>query len=190
MFDWLKRNASKQSTTQDHARASSPRVFWEGAYRLHRAEDVEKYTTLAIAAFPNFAKRINCFGSSWLGCQFATDETRVVGGEQQILLLEPGTGEALEIPAGLSTFHTGELMTQHDAVAATGFLNKWLVAGGETPLYDQCVGYRTPLYLGGEDEVSNLVIADFEVYWGMAAQLLEKVRGVPVGTRIDKITIS
>jgi hypothetical protein len=81
-------------------------------------------------------------------------------------------------------------MTQPDAIAATSFLDKWLLAGGITPLYDQCVGYRTPLYLNGEDEVTNLEMSDFELYWGISAQLLQKVRRLPVGARINKISIT
>ncbi|MBN8816614.1 MAG: DUF1851 domain-containing protein [Sphingomonas sp.] len=189
MFDWLKTRAAKQSPEPRDAAAASPRVLLDGAYRLHRTEDIARYTALAAAAFPTFAKRITCFGSSWLGCQFATDEARITRGERQILLLEPGTGEALEIPAGLDTFHTGELVEQPDAVAAYGFFNTWRSAGGETPRYDQCVGYRKPLFLGGEDEISNLELSDFEVYWHISAQIIEKVRGLPTGTRINNISI-
>ncbi len=190
MFDWLKRNPSRRSGEPDQEVAASPRVFLEGAYSLHRTQDIERYTALAVTAFPDFAKRITCFGSSWLGCQFATDEARVVGGERQILLLEPGTGEALEIPAGLDTFHTGELIEQPDAVAAYSFFKEWLSGGGEAPHYNQCIGYRTPLFLGGEDQVTNLERTDFAVYWGISAQLLEKVRGLPIGTRINNVSIT
>lgn len=189
MVDWLKTRGGKKSSEPGDAVATSPRVLLDGAYRLHRTEDIERYTALAAAAFPTFAKRITCFGSSWLGCQFATDEARISRGERQILLLEPGTGEALEIPAGLDTFHAGELVEQPDAVAAYGFFKAWRSAGGETPRYDQCVGYRKPLFLGGEDEISNLEVSNFEVYWNISAQIIEKVRGLPVGTRINKISI-
>ena len=189
MLDWLKRKAGRASRETDQSIAISSHVFLEGAYRLHRSEDIDRFTALASSAFPAFSKRISCFGSSWLGCQFATDEARVVRGERQILLLEPGTGEALEIPAGLSTFHTGELLAQPDAVAAFSFFRRWLSEKGVVPRYDECIGYRKPLFLGGEDETTNLELTDFEVYWHLSAQILEKVRGLPVGTRINKISI-
>ncbi|MEM6296817.1 MAG: T6SS immunity protein Tdi1 domain-containing protein, partial [Myxococcota bacterium] len=62
-------------------------------------------------------------------------------------------------------------------------------AGGEAPAYGQCVGYEKPLYLGGEDEVSNLQMEDMSVCWSISAQLLARTRGLPVGTRIKKVSI-
>lgn len=159
-----------------------------GAYRLHHWNDIQRFTTLAAEAFPEFAPRIECFGASWLGCQFATDRARVVGGEKQVLLLEPGTSEVLEIPA--SSFHDQELFEHADAAVALSFYRDWLAAGGDAPSYTQCIGYKRPLYLGGVDNVSNLELSDFDVYWGLAAQLLAKVRGLPAGTRVSGVSIA
>src|SRR5689334_5767302 len=103
------------------------------AYRLHRPEDVARFTALAARAFPEFADRIECFGSDWLGRQFATDQGRLVGGVPQVLMLEPGTGEVLEIPVDRAAFHEVELLQEPDAVAAVSFFEEWLVAGGRPP---------------------------------------------------------
>jgi len=161
----------------------------DGAYRPHRPEDVQRFTALAAEAFPSFATRIECFGSSWLGCQFATDRARVERGEKLVLLLEPGTGEALEIPATFASFHDEELFQHADAALALSFYRDWLKAGSVAPTYAQCIGYQRPLYLGGADNLSNLELADFEVYWSLASQLLAKVRGLPVGTRVGNVSI-
>jgi hypothetical protein len=161
-----------------------------GAYRPHRTEDVDRFTTLAAEAFPNFADRIQCFGADWLGRQFALDQGRMLNGEPQLLMLEPGTGEALEIPVGYDDFHNHELIEEADAAVAYSFFKNWLAAGGEVPGYDQCVGYKVPLYLGGADDTSNLAINDFDVYWTISAQLLAKVRGLPPGTKISNVSIS
>lgn len=165
-------------------------AYCGGAYRLHRPEDVERYTCLATAAFPAFRARISCFGADWLGRQFALDQGRVIAGEPQVLMLEPGTGEALEIPISKVAFHEEELAQYADAAVAESFYQKWLGAGGEPPRYHQCVGYNVPLFLGGTDEVSNLQVMDLEVYWTISAQLLEKVRDLPVGTPVARVTIS
>lgn len=82
-------------------------------------------------------------------------------------------------------------MVQHsDAVAAFPFYKEWLATGGTPPRYDQCVGYRVPLFVGGADGIANLEMADFDVYWTITAQLLAKVRELPSGTRINDVTIS
>jgi hypothetical protein len=188
MVGWFKRKRFEAADERQEVDAS--RSFLNGAYRLHRTQDVERFTALAVAAFPEQAGRITCLGSSWLGCQFAIDESRIVNAERQILLLEPGTGEALEIPCGYDTFHSTELLRHSDAVAAVSFLDKWLSAGGTIPPYGRCVGYKKPLYLSGEDEVTNLHLTDFEVYWALSAQILEQVRGLPQGTKIAFVSIS
>ena len=188
MFKWLK--GKKTDLAVDGASNLQPaRTYLDGAYRLHRSEDVERFTSLAVEAFPTLAGRITCFGSDWAGNQFATDEDRLVKGERQILLLELGTGEALHIPAGLDTFHIVELIQQPDAVASVSFFKQWLAGGGQAPGYGQCVGYKKPLFLGGEDAVSNLEIVDFEVYWAIVAQILDQTKGLPVGTKIGSISI-
>jgi hypothetical protein len=168
----------------------SPRVFLNGAYRLHHSDDVARFTAIAGKAFPAFSTRITCFGADWAGSQFATDEDRIVGGERQILLLEPGTGKVLQIPCGLDTFHDGLLVKEPDATAGYSFFQEWLAAGGSAPGYEECVGYRKPLFLGGVDRVSNLQLGDFEVYWSICGQLLSQVRNLPPGTRIGGVSIT
>lgn len=79
--------------------------YSSGAHRLHRPEDVAHFTALALEAFPELAERITCFSAEWLGRQFVIDQARVVDGEPQALMLEPGTGESVGEtcqPSGLS----------------------------------------------------------------------------------------
>lgn len=64
-----------------------------GAYRLHRSEDVTRFTALAAEAFPQFAGRIECFGADWLGPQFATDKGRLVEGQKQVLMRSGRCGQ-------------------------------------------------------------------------------------------------
>lgn len=172
MFGWGKKPKVSASIAEpDEGR------YLDGAYRLHRSGDVERFTALATEAFPEFAGRISCFGADWLGRQFATDEGRVVAGKPQVLLLEPGTGEALEIPLDRLAFHEQELVEEPDAAVAYSFFQQWIAAGGSRPGYDQCIGYRRPLFLGGADELGNLEVSDLDVYWTVYAQLLSKLRG-------------
>lgn len=165
-------------------------IYLDGAYRLHRAEDVRRFTELAKEAFPNYADRITCFGVDWLGRQFATDASRIAGGQPQVLLLEPGTGEALEVPVGYEGFHASELVEAADAAVAYGFFRQWLNSGGVCPSYGQCIGYKQPLFLGGADDVANLELADLDVYWSLSAQLLAHARGLPVGAKIGRVTLA
>lgn len=164
--------------------------FQGGLYRVFTAEQMTSFTELGAVAFPEFAGRIQCFGMDWMGRLFATDSARGLREDPEVLMLEPGTGEVLEIPVALSKFHDEELVDFADAALAVDFYQAWLAKGGRAPAMDECVGYRTPLFLGGVDGITNLEIGDVDVYWTIAAQLLAKTRGLPIGTPITNLNIT
>jgi hypothetical protein len=150
-----------------------------GLYRVHSQSAAIRWTAEVAEAFPDFAHRIACFGYDWLGRQFALDSARAdASGRPLVLLVEPGTGEALEIPVNLAQFHEIELIHEADAALAERFYREWRTrSGDDAPLaLDECVGYRVPLFLGGKDEVDNLERTDAEVYWSLSGQLRQQVR--------------
>jgi hypothetical protein len=102
-------------------------------------------------------------------------------------MFELGTGEALEIPANLQSFHEEVLIEHGEAALAISFHEKWLAAGGKAPNYAQCIGYQKPLFLGGDDEVWNLQLSDLDVYWHVVGELVRKTRGLPPGTPIRAV---
>ncbi|MBO6512132.1 MAG: DUF1851 domain-containing protein [Roseibium sp.] len=163
--------------------------FNNGLYRTHTRRDAKRWSRLTTEAYPEYAGRVHCFAYDWLGRQFCLDFDRVEAGEPLILMLEPGTGEALEIPCNFLQFHNDELVNEADAALAAGFYDAWLAQGYQAPKSCQCVGYKHPLFLGGNDELPNLELTDLEVYWEIMSQLLCKIRGMAPGTPIGKITI-
>jgi hypothetical protein len=86
-------------------------------------------------------------------------------------------------------FHEGEMIEDPDAVLASGFYEKWLKAGGSAPPFDQCIGYKKPLFLGGADDLGNLELSNLDVYWSVSSQLIRQVRGLPPGTRIGSVRL-
>lgn len=158
--------------------------FQKGLYRIVRSGDVEVWNARVAAAFPAYGGKIVCFAFDWLGRVFATS-SEVGGG--CVLLFEPGTGEVLEIPCDIATFHNEELTQYGDAALALNFHREWISNGGSAPRYDQCVGYKKPLFLGGVDDLTNLEIWDIDVYWHLMAQLIKQTKGLPLGTPV-KIT--
>jgi len=151
--------------------------FRRGLYRVIRANDLDEWKARVSLAFPEFAGRILCFGYDWLGRAFAVDTRRIERGQPGVIMFEPGTGEALEIPSSLQTFHDDELIEFGDAALAVGFHQRWLTSGGSEPGYTQCVGYRKPLFLGGADELENLELSDLDVYWHLMGQLIINLKG-------------
>lgn len=164
--------------------------FGEGLYRVHDEETGPGALTLIADAFPEFAARVCPFGYDWLWRQFVVDAGRLDNGQPQVLLIEPGTGEALEIPLSFATFHEDELLDYADAALATEFFQAWSTASASSlPLQrDQCVGYKVPLFLGGQDVVDNLELADLDVYWSICGQLRRGALSLPPGTSINEVS--
>lgn len=162
------------------------RSFDRGLYRLHSALTGPVGQVLAVAAFPEYAERVRVFGMDWLGRQAAIDFGRVVDDQPQVLLLEPGTGEAIEIPASFEWFHDKEIVDYGNEALASDFFAEWREASGWDGVLrlDQCVGYALPLFLGGGDIVANLEISDVEVYWDFVGQMLRQTGGLPSGTPV------
>lgn len=149
-----------------------------GLYRVHKAGSIVARTKMVEEAMPSMRGRVLCFGGDWLGRQFALDNLRSDAGENLVIMLEPGTGEALEIPVTVGRFHDSELVDYADAALATQFYEQWRAASGDdAPIDDRtCVGYRVPLFLGGADTVDNLERSDIEVYWHLMGELREATR--------------
>lgn len=161
--------------------------FNGGLYRVLGVSDVRSWNHTIEAAFPEFKGRIHCFAFDWLGRVFALDGQRQVGNEVGVVMFEPGSGQALEIPCDLWSFHDEEMCNYADAALADDFYQRWLKAGGERPSFRQCIGYKRPLFFGGSDTVENLELVDLDVYWAISAQLISKLRGVPIGSKINII---
>ena len=166
-------------------------TFDGGLYRVHLPAAAAAITKLVEEAMPSLRGRIACFGGDWLGRQFALDRMRVEDGAPMVLMLEPGTGEALEIPVPIDAFHDEELVDFGEAALALSYYRAWRASTGDgAPLAaSECVGYRLPLFLGGKDDVSNLERTDLDVYWHFCGQLHQGTRGVRPGTPISGLDL-
>lgn len=158
--------------------------FNGGLYRVVRLSDLDVWASRIGYAFPEFRGRVTCFGYDWLGRAFAIDATRLEAGRPGVVMFEPGTGEALKIPANIETFHDDELINFGEASLAIDFYRRWQKRLNAPLAYDQCAGYKKPLFLGGVDEIENLEISDIDVYWHIVGQLILKTKGLPIGTSV------
>jgi Domain of unknown function (DUF1851) len=165
--------------------------FNDGMYRLLDAHSGPRAQQWLGEGFPEMADRARPFALDWLGRQFAVDVARRDDdGEPLVLLLEPGTGEALEVPLPFAAFHDQELVDYADAALAASLFAKWRQRhADDVPLPpDRCVGYRVPLFLGGTDDVDNLDIVDLDVYWSLMGQLRRAAMKLPPGTPVRDIS--
>lgn len=160
--------------------------FGNGLYRVHAMSEIKARTRLCIRYWPELDGHIVCFGSDWMGRQFAINCTR----ESESYLLLPGEGDFLRIPQGLALLHDQEMISHPDDALDRSAYLRWLDAGGAVPGPDECVGYRQPRFLGGDESIDNLEIQGFTLYWELNAQLYQAVKDLPDGTPIGSIELS
>lgn len=121
-----------------------------------RGADLARWHERIALAFLEFEDRVACFAFDWAGRVFGLDIERLEDGQAGVLLFEPGTGEVLRIPSNLQTFHDRELIEYGEAALGISFYEKWRASGGAVPAYNECIGYRTSLFLGGVDSLGML----------------------------------
>jgi hypothetical protein len=174
----------------DFSKVWAGTTFEQGLYRVVDATTGPVLARLAAEAFPDFAARVHPFAYDWLGRAFALDASRITGGQPMVLMLEPGTGEALEIPHSFTRFHE-ELADLMEPALAASFFEAWAKTNAHAlPLAPSvCVGYKVPLFLSGKDTVDNLEVADLDVYWTLSGQLHQGIRDLPTGTKIKGVSV-
>lgn len=165
------------------------KTFNNGLYRVYRGDQIQQATDSMRKAFPEMKDRIICFGFDWLGRNFAIDLNRKENDNPLVLLLEPGAGEAMQIPVSIIDFHNDELVNHTNDALAVNFFNEWRSQTNLAIGYYQCVGYKVPLFLGGDDTVDNLELLDMDVYIDICGQLRNKTKELPNGMTISDITI-
>jgi hypothetical protein len=127
------------------------------------------------------------FASDWLGRLYVFNRASRIRSEFEIARLEPGSGMLVDSGSTFSDFVGTDLIRHKADLLSTDYYEDWLDQGGAQPRPDQCVGYRVPLFLGGEDDIPNLELTDIGVYVSVCGQLYMQVADLPAGTAIDRV---
>jgi hypothetical protein len=160
-----------------------------GFYRFHTPASAGEANRASGKLISGFSGRFYCFAFDWLGRHLALD---VKGGRNdgRVIAVDPGGGEYLKTGCSLSEWH--EAVPSHDDPLAHPYYMEWRRLNpqfGELA-YSDAIGYRVPLFLGGQDVVENLEVLPREVYFELCTQLAHGVRSMPTGTSIRMIAIS
>lgn len=142
--------------------------FANGTFNSFSRENVEEWTKIVGNAFPEFANQFSLFGYDWLGRCFGIDLRD--SKNEKVLMFEIGTNDVLEIPTTFGEFLNEEIPLYSDACLATKFYEEWLKKNKGIK-YGRCVGYKIPLFLGGEDNIENLEDSDMDVYWHIISEI-------------------
>ncbi|WP_304426435.1 hypothetical protein [uncultured Adlercreutzia sp.] len=162
------------------------RSFGNGVFRTFAPEDIDKWHKITNCdMYSKLHGEYELFGYDWSGRCFAVSRNKKLG-YNEVIILELCTCKILFTEVGFLDFLNSEIPQYHDACLDSEYYKEWLV-GHEPVELMQCVGYKVPLFLNGQDEVDNKEIIDMEVYWDMTTQIWEAVKDLPEGTKIGDI---
>lgn len=147
--------------------------FGNGLFNSFSSGNVKKWTEIVNEAYPDFKNLFKLFGYDWLGRCFGIDLRKDTYGN--VLMFEIGTADILQIPCKLKEFFNEEIPLHSDACLAEPFFKDWMEYSKAPIEYGRCAAYKIPLFLGGEDTEANLENSDMEVYWGIMAQIKNKL---------------
>lgn len=159
--------------------------FNKGLYRIVNAETVADANLVIAALAPHLTGKMCCFAYDWSGILLAVDPYDPAA---EVTVFDPGTGKVQSPEADILTFHNQVLVDNPEGAFGSVY-GSWLTDGGLPLKYKECLGFKIPLFLGGQDSADNLEISDISVYWHISGQLFNQTRGLAPGTKIRNVSI-
>jgi len=156
------------------------RSFNEGVLRFHNAATAPNFRQMCFEAFPTLSQidpKADVLAFGWNGKQYLTAK---VSGNKDIMILvaDIGTG-TLETLAPVATLAAVLKMDNMGDFFDAPLYDEWrkLVGRPHDGLaFTDCVEYTQPLWLGGEDELTNMQLIDMDVSWTIGSQLLSQIQ--------------
>ncbi|RPE08306.1 DUF1851 domain-containing protein [Chitinophaga lutea] len=160
-------------------------TFGNGLYRLHSFQSSFKWAGIIGDYFTEYKNKILPFGFDWMGRQFCAAIN-----DKRLFMFDPATAEDFEIDQTLVPLHNEDFADDTDEMLAVNMFDRILAHNKMSSLnYDQCLGFKIPLFLGGEDSIGNYEAQDMEVYWHINGEIVKKTKDLPDGTIIGKVEI-
>lgn len=91
-------------------------------------------------------------------------------------MLDVDTGDVFDINVDIVEFHNEEIVQYNEDCLSSSSFDEWMSSEkGSKILHNQCVGYKVPLFLNGQDDIDNRELSDMEVYWGLMGQMVNSM---------------
>ncbi|MFI6950563.1 T6SS immunity protein Tdi1 domain-containing protein [Streptomyces sp. NPDC050422] len=145
--------------------------FGNGIVRIHSEGEALRAGELIKESFSKLGDRTVPLAKDWLGRQFVVPLINGRARSGLLLLVEPGSGEVFDVDCGLVDLFSVEMVADSETFLAADLFDDWRERNSVIMSSDQCVGFKVPLFLGGEGSVDNLEVSDESVYWSLLGQI-------------------
>ncbi|MDR2924360.1 MAG: hypothetical protein LBU76_00100 [Azoarcus sp.] len=151
-------------------------IYNNGLLKIHTFDYVKKWTSLLAEYFKEEVKPFNmcCFASNWQGNMCCIDKNN-----KRISYFDPATCEIFSADISIEQFFNKTLTDgEYDIIFEEYFNEAYKYMKIKTLNYENSVGHKQYLHLGGEDDVSNFEITNTEVLWELQMQVCEKINKI------------
>lgn len=155
-------------------------TFDNGLFRIHNVGSFYYWTKTVLEYF-KIDGSTYVFAFDWVGRQYAVNQ---LDGRKLILMIDPATAEYFELEIDIEHFLSDDLNDFKNNVLEARKFESLTGKMFKVLSFDKCVGFKTPLMIGGKDELENLEVIDLEVYWDLNYQIYIKTRNLPNGSPI------
>ena len=150
-------------------------VFNNGLFKIHTFDMVSKWTTLLTQSYFKDElenRQLICFASNWQGCMYCVNRENTA-----LTYFDPATCEFFSSDGiSLSDFFDDILINGEYDIIFEEYYDEAIARLNFDKLdYQQSVGHKIYLHLGGEDSVDNLEVVDTAVLWEMQIQIAERI---------------
>ena len=100
-------------------------------------------------------------------------------------MLDPATAEAFELESDIESFLNEDLDEFKNGLLEFekfNFLKEKLI---DELSFNQVLGFKKFLFLGGKDQLDNFEVIDMEIYWELNYQIYNKTKDLPGGTSLN-----
>lgn len=142
--------------------------FNKGLYRIHSLESSFEWTAFIKQIFPEYSDDIVVISYDWYGRQFAINIKEI----NLIHMYDPATFEYFNIHDNISEFHNLTITDSDEDLLLNEEFQDWLKV--ENHLLDiiECVGFKVPLFMNGQESLSNTERINMKFYWEINYKLL------------------
>ena len=147
-----------------------------GMFTIFKKNDLEKWEKNVKGFFNILKDEFNLFGYDWQGNCYGVILNNTAALCENVVMFEIGTNKMLSFNCNFNTFINKTFIDQLNAILVPQFFENAVNQCDEKIEYEKCIGYKVPLFLGGQDIISNLEYSDMDVYWTVLTQVIESIR--------------
>lgn len=172
MFLFGKKNKKGKREVMDLIIEKEGKPLLDGLFWFFLQSEKVEWTEV-VQKFFDLEMPIEVIGYDWQGNCYGIKK----GDIKDVLMFEVGTREILSLSCSLLEFVEDIYSGKQRTYLAKEFFDEWNEKENQKHKkieYGKCIGYKIPLFLGGEDKISNLEYSDLDVYWSVLTQFIER----------------